>query len=625
MGSGGFFTTTTGSHMHIVTPFYIQINHLPIFCNFNDFKEPFGINGTKGISSENQAKQTGPLEAIEASDFPFIGISLVNPIEVNGKYLVCLDFDWKKSDTKQPNAEQVQIMEELEAQNIYYETSHSGHGCHYWYLCNQEDIPKSINYGNGHEIEIFSGFNGQKSNVLITDKGIKGSFKYVHTPLLQSNQRLPLAPTTNDADDDFYIPSKTKEQVVEVLNRIPNTAEGLHYNDFIKIGMVIKTELGDDGFDVWDDWAKQSTKYRPMEMEKHWNSFKGHQLKFGTLVHYSKQFEPTEVTPTGSKLNILTQLYKLRTTDAMVKDIEEATFIYGSLLVKSHLTVVAAAPNSGKTTIFTYISGVLAAEGYEVIYVNVDASGPEIKTHHEHAQKYGYAVIAPDLHVGTSVLDATKALENLAVSGEDLSNVVLILDTLKKFVDVINKSNAKKFYGTLRSLTTKGATVIMLSHTNKYNDPDGKPIYEGTGDLRADVDELIYLVSGKKEQGGDLFVSATIDKAKSKATNMGFIIDGDSREVSLMGEFIDASEIAKDQKQLLKDRPTITGLVEIIEANGPMSLSELTRYGSKNGLGSREVVRKVLTRYSTGENQIFTMHAGQTKGVSFSLKEANAQ
>ena len=54
------------------------------------------------------------------------------------------------------------------------------------------------------------------------------------------------------------------------------------------------------------------------------------------------------------------------------------------------------------------------------------------------------------------------------------SGQVFIFDTLKKMTDVINKRAAKDLLATLRGLSTKGMTIILLAHTNKYKGADHK-------------------------------------------------------------------------------------------------------------------------------------------------------
>lgn len=92
-----------------------------------------------------------------------------------------------------------------------------------------------------------------------------------------------------------------------------------------------------------------------------------------------------------------------------------------------------------------------------------------------------YTLIAPDSLAGVGIKDAHNVLEHLANSPVSLSNVVIILDTLKKFVPVLDKGEGKAFFNLLRKITAKGATICLLSHTNKYLTKDGDLIYEGRG------------------------------------------------------------------------------------------------------------------------------------------------
>jgi hypothetical protein len=64
----------------------------------------------------------------------------------------------------------------------------------------------------------------------------------------------------------------------------------------------------------------------------------------------------------------------------------------------------------------------------------------------------------------------------------------------------------------LRNLTARGATVVALGHQNKHKAPDGSPMFEGTDDLRNDMDEWIYRDGVKAPDGKGLLISTTPDK-----------------------------------------------------------------------------------------------------------------
>src|SRR5690606_31180754 len=104
-------------------------------------------------------------------------------------------------------------------------------------------------------------------------------------------------------------------------------------------------------------------------------------------------------------------------------------------------------------------------------------------------------------------------------------------DTLKKIADVQNKAHIKEVMKVFRRLTARGMTVILLAHTNKYKDEEGNPIFEGTGDLRADVDELIYLIPHRNDDGS-MYVTTKPDKVRGSFEEITFNISS-TQEVSL--------------------------------------------------------------------------------------------
>ena len=178
---------------------------------------------------------------------------------------------------------------------------------------------------------------------------------------------------------------------------------------------------------------------------------------------------------------------------------DDPEFAYENLIIKGHMSVIVAAPNAGKTTIFmNEVCPKLVQAGYKVVYINADVGQADSKSMVTHAKDNGYRLLLPDMKAGLSMNHFVDQLMEFNEQGKSFPNHVFIFDTLKKMTDVIVKQRAKELYKLLRSMTAKGATIVTLGHTNKFNDANGEPIYEGTGDLRSDFDELIYLESPQK-------------------------------------------------------------------------------------------------------------------------------
>jgi putative DNA primase/helicase len=55
--------------------------------------------------------------------------------------------------------------------------------------------------------------------------------------------------------------------------------------------MAVKAELGEAGFDIWDEWSANSDKYRAGDAAATWKSFKTTgEVGAGTLFHYAQQY-----------------------------------------------------------------------------------------------------------------------------------------------------------------------------------------------------------------------------------------------------------------------------------------------------------------------------------------------
>ena len=58
---------------------------------------------------------------------------------------------------------------------------------------------------------------------------------------------------------------------------------------WVAIGMAIKAELGDSGFDIWDHWSQTADNYRERDARDVWRSFRGGGIGIGTLFYYARQ------------------------------------------------------------------------------------------------------------------------------------------------------------------------------------------------------------------------------------------------------------------------------------------------------------------------------------------------
>jgi KaiC/GvpD/RAD55 family RecA-like ATPase len=290
-------------------------------------------------------------------------------------------------------------------------------------------------------------------------------------------------------------------------------------------------------------------------------------------------------------------------TGDQLAELKSPEWIYQDLIIRGHLVLIVAEPNGGKTTIFRHLAGDFSTKGYRVVYVNADISGAEAAEFAQQAEDEGWNAILPDCIPGRSIKDVFSNLRTMNESGRDLSEMVFIFDTLKKLGDVISKSSMRELLALLRSLSAKGATIICLGHTNKYPGADGKPVYEGVGDLRADVDELIYLLP-KKNDDGSMTVSTLPNKVRGDFQAITFCIKPD-RRVERAAGYIDVEAQRIEEDRFRRDQVDIKVIEEAI-ATGCEKQYEIVDHCRGAGMSIRRT-RALLDRYGKGQYQRWTI------------------
>ena len=171
--------------------------------------------------------------------------------------------------------------------------------------------------------------------------------------------------------------------------------------------------------------------------------------------------------------------------------------------------------------------------------------------------------------------------------------MVVFLDTLKKFVDVISKHEAERLYKKLRAITVSGGTVVALGHTNKYKDSDGQLIYEGTGDLKSDVDIMMYLYPTK--ESNRLVVSTEFEKERARVKPHTFSVDED-RVVSLEGEYLNVREVENQRKREEADVDIVYSIRKLLDAK-PLNQGTIVSECRAANVGKQKLVTRILRAY----------------------------
>lgn len=286
-------------------------------------------------------------------------------------------------------------------------------------------------------------------------------------------------------------------------------------------------------------------------------------------------------------------------TEEFVKDLEDTHFVWKHIAAAAHIGVWAAPGGSGKSMIARRAAADMSRDGLKVLYFMEDAGATDFKHLQRHAVTHGYTLLNSTAG-NRSPDDIFKMIRTLSTSSARLEGYVLVLDTMKKFLDVMGKAGAREFFKVLRAITALGGTVILLGHTNKHKDLEGKLIFEGVGDIRNDIDELFYIDAVDDAQTGDRLATMSPDKVRCMAEACTFRLVRSILE-AVDAPLTDVAAIALAARREKQDGHVIAAIEAILKARGGESQEKLVAEVAKSvGLGITKV-RVIVRDYSDFE------------------------
>jgi primase-polymerase (primpol)-like protein len=312
-------------------------------------------------------------------------------------------------------------------------------------------------------------------------------------------------------------------------------------------------------------------------------------------------------------------------------------YVLGRLAIMGQSTVIFARPNAGKTllTIKLLIEAISTGEiqGREVYYINADDTYKGLVTKLKLAEEYNFCMLAPG-HQGFQAKALPQILFNL-IDQNDANGKILILDTFKKFADLMSKEKSSMFGETVRQFVSHGGTVISLAHVNKHRGEDGKLIHAGTTDSVDDTDcaYLLDIIAEDEfskvrtvrfenfKSRGDVAIKADYQyNANEKVKYLDRLLS--VRAVS-EDEAAMASELSQRAERVHQNRAVIDIVKEGIRT-GITKKTELCAHVMKNGGITRKKVINILDEHtgpSPGNYQFWQVEVGEKNSHTYWLNE----
>lgn len=89
--------------------------------------------------------------------------------------------------------------------------------------------------------------------------------------------------TTRKTDTPVNTPNLDKAEALSLLSKI----DASDYDVWLRVGMALKHELGDEGFKHWVEWSSTAKNFSEKACTKRWKGFKG-DITFRTIAYYAK-------------------------------------------------------------------------------------------------------------------------------------------------------------------------------------------------------------------------------------------------------------------------------------------------------------------------------------------------
>ena len=332
----------------------------------------------------------------------------------------------------------------------------------------------------------------------------------------------------------------------------------------------------------------------------------------------SKQQEdqiPNTENPSTTKPTVVSPLsqYYLRDIAQLEKHAMQQKLILGKLILQGQATVIYAKQNTGKTLLALYLilDGIKAAnfDPEKLIYINMDDDINGLAEKARLAQEFKFQMVA-DGYNGFESRIFRAAMERM-INTEAAQGFIIVLDTLKKFVNTMDKDKSADFAKVVRQFVLKGGTVIALSHANKNPGKDGKVVYSGTTDIIDDFDcgYTLSTISENSEKNLKVVEFENIKKRGNVALTVAYsyATEPDIPYYELLSSVqeVDPNQIAstKHENEVKTDEEVIAAVESCITrgVSTKMLLAELT---SRQTSISKRQALKVIDRYTGNDPSI---------------------
>jgi hypothetical protein len=333
----------------------------------------------------------------------------------------------------------------------------------------------------------------------------------------------------------------TPEQAREWLAKID---PDIGYDAWLRIGMALHHEFGDEGFDLWDEWSSTGSKYPGSDgLATHWRSFGRSDGPSVTMASVAKlagvsastpadplEFDIVDVAALEAEDNAKPLKYQFLPMSDLLNSAPLSWIVKG-VLPKAQLGVIYGASGSGKS--FAALDmGMAIARGVkwrghrvtqcQVAYVIAEGA----KGFRKRVQAYAQANSIDAAEIPIAGLEAAPSLLDTGDTKELIRGLkalgevgLVIIDTLAQVTPGADENTAKDMNPAVKRCQAiseaTGALVLLVHHAGK----DAAKGARGWSGIRAALDVELEVV---KTEAGGRYLRLTKSKDDVDGLEWGF-------------------------------------------------------------------------------------------------------
>ena len=268
----------------------------------------------------------------------------------------------------------------------------------------------------------------------------------------------------------------------------------------------------------------------------------------------------------------------LNSFDLNYEKIENAKFeyLYQNFIVKNEITMFAAPPSSGKSLISVALCNIFLLEKRidQIIYFDADNGTATLKERNIHKLKRDWTKKFRYFHESQTTKAQMLQIIN-QLKKTNLTNALIVFDSIKNFMiggDRDKNRDVSKVMEVLKSLRSRGATVIFLHHTNKPNKDLEELIYAGSSAFQEDTGNAYIM---QKNEYKESFIFKNFKARTGNLADIAFhyedshtLTEIDFVEASETQEIVEINEVVIEFLEKQSQKPSFSQIMKHLQQQG---------------------------------------------------------